>query len=97
VNLAIASHALQRFWMNTEQLRCFIAVQEWLEDKFICRPGMTRRRSKSRWLGCGHNGLLSQITKFKSIWRLLGMFYKCRPDFRQTGMIFQENTLVLAI
>jgi hypothetical protein len=34
VNLAIASHALQRFRVNTEQLSRFIAVQEWLEDKF---------------------------------------------------------------
>jgi hypothetical protein len=25
------------------------------------------------------------------------MFYKCRLDLRQTGMIFAENTLVRAI
>jgi hypothetical protein len=35
VNLAIASHPLQRFWVNTEQLCSFIAVQKRLESKFI--------------------------------------------------------------
>src|SRR5258708_10999915 len=93
MNLAIAGHSLQRLWVNTEQLRCFIAVQEWLEDKFISRSGLARRRSEPRWLGCGHSGLLGQISKFKPICRLLGMFYKCRLDFRQTGMIFKENKL----
>jgi hypothetical protein len=34
VNLAIASHALQGFWVNAEQLRRFIAVEKRLEDKF---------------------------------------------------------------
>jgi hypothetical protein len=34
MNLVIASHALQSFWVNAEQLCRFIAVQEWLEDKF---------------------------------------------------------------
>jgi hypothetical protein len=97
VNLAIPSHPLQRLWVNTEQLCCFIAVHEWLEDKFISRPGLAGRRSNPRWLGCGHDGLLSQITEFKSIWVLLGMFYKSRLDFRQTGMIFEENPLVVAI
>ena len=97
MNLAIASHALQRFWVNAEQLCCFIAVQEWLEDEFMSGPGLAGRGSEPRWLGCGHNELLSQITKFKSIWLLLGMFYKCRLDFRQTGMIFEENTLIRAI
>jgi hypothetical protein len=56
VNLAIASHALQSFWVNAEQLRCFIAVQEWLEDKFISRSGLARRRSEPRWLGRGDMG-----------------------------------------
>jgi hypothetical protein len=46
VNLAIASHALQRFRVNPEQLRRFIAVQEWLEDEF----GLGRD-----WLGEGAN------------------------------------------
>jgi hypothetical protein len=94
VNLAIAGHSLQRLWVNTEQLCCFIAVQEWLEDEFMSGPGLAGRRSEPRWLGCGHNGFLSQITKFKSIRLFLGMFYKCRFDLRQTGMIFEENTLV---
>jgi hypothetical protein len=40
MNLAIASHTLQRFWVNTQQLRGFVAVQQWLEDKFISRPGL---------------------------------------------------------
>ncbi|HUD63831.1 MAG TPA: hypothetical protein VMQ17_04620 [Candidatus Sulfotelmatobacter sp.] len=35
MNLTIAGHALQRFWVNTEQLCRFIAVQEWLENKFF--------------------------------------------------------------
>jgi hypothetical protein len=72
-------------------------VQEWLEDEFMSGPGLAGRRSEPRWLGCGHNGPLSQITKFKSIRLFLGMFYKCRLDLRQTGMIFEENTLVYAI
>jgi hypothetical protein len=95
MNLAIASHPLQRFWVNTEQLRRFIAVQEWLEDKFTPWQRLTGRRSEPRWLGSGHDGLLSQITKFNSIWVFLGMFYKCRLSLRQTGMIFEENTLAL--
>jgi hypothetical protein len=93
VNLAIAGHSLQRLWVNTEQLCCFIAVQEWLEDEFMSGPGLAGRRSEPRWLGCGHNELLSQIARIELIWLLLGMFYKCRLNFRQTGMIFGENAM----
>jgi hypothetical protein len=32
MNLAIASHSLKRFRVNSEQLCRFIAVQKWLED-----------------------------------------------------------------
>ncbi len=62
MNLAIAGHSLQRLCVNAEQLCCFIAVQEWLEDEFMSGPG---------WLGDGANldgwdadinGLLSQVT-----------------------------------
>lgn len=44
-------------------------------------------------MGCGHNELLGQITKIELIWLLLGMFYKCRLNFRQTGPIFGENAM----
>jgi hypothetical protein len=40
---------------------------------------------------------LVKSAKFKSIWLFLGMFYKCRLDLRQTGMILEENTQVYAI
>jgi hypothetical protein len=93
VNLAIAGHSLQRLWVNTEQLCCFIAVQEWLEDEFMSGPGLTWRRSEPRRLGCGHNELLSQIARIELICLLLEMFYKCRLSFRQTGMIFWENAM----
>jgi len=46
VDLAIPSHALQRFSMNAEQLCRFIAVQKWLEDEFIsCRDWLGRERT----------------------------------------------------
>ena len=54
------------------------------------------------WLGEGANlegwdadinELLSQIARIELIWLLLGMFYKCRLKFRQTGMIFGENAM----
>jgi hypothetical protein len=93
VNLAIAGHSLQRLWVNTEQLCCFIAVQEWLEDEFMSGPGLAWRRSEPRRLGCGHNELLSQIARIELIWLLLEMFYKCRLSFSQTGMIFGENAM----
>jgi hypothetical protein len=93
VNLAIASHSLQSFRVNTEQLCCFIAVQERLKDEFGPRPRLAWRRSEPRRLGCGHNELLSQIARIELIWLLLGMFYKCRLNFRQTAMIFWENAM----
>jgi hypothetical protein len=93
VNLAIAGHSLQRLWVNTEQLCCFIAVQEWLEDESMSGPGLARRRSEPRRLGCGHNELLTQIARIELIWLLLGMFYKRRLNFRQTGMILGENAM----
>jgi len=30
------------------------------------------------------------------IWLLLGMFYKCRLNFRQTGLILGENAVEIA-
>ena len=59
VNLAIASHALQGFGVDAEQLRRFITVQEWFENKFRSGPGLTGRGSEPRWLGSGHDELLS--------------------------------------
>ncbi len=53
------------------------------------------------WLGDGANldswdadmmDSLLKSPKIKSMLLLLGMFYKCRLDFRQTGLIFEENT-----
>ena len=42
----------------------------------------------------GMRTLMDSLVKspFKSIRLFLGMFYKCRFDLRQTGMIFEENT-----
>jgi hypothetical protein len=34
--------------------------------------------------------------KIDLIWLLLGMFYKCRLNFRQTGLIFGENATEIA-
>jgi hypothetical protein len=55
--------------------------------------GLAGGRSEPRRLGCGHNELLSQIARIELIWLPLGMFHKCRLNFRQTGIIFGENAM----
>ena len=34
--------------------------------------------------------------KIELTWLLLGMFYKCRLNFRQTGPIFGENAMEIS-
>jgi hypothetical protein len=84
VNLAIASHALQGFWVNAEQLRCFIAVEKGLEDKFRPWSGLAGRGSEPRWLGSGHDELLEMSTKRLGL-APLPIFRKRRFSFSQVA------------
>jgi hypothetical protein len=94
VNLVIASHPLQRFWMNTEQLCRFIAVQERLESKFICWHGLAGRGGEPRWLGCGHDWLLSQIQNAETDFDLADMRTVMRSTIR--AALFTTLSLGLA-
>ena len=91
VNLVIASHPLQRFWVNTEQFCCFIAVQKRLESKFICWHGLAGRGGEPRWLGCGHDWLLSQIHNAETDFDLADMRTVMRSTVRPGTVYYVES------